>query len=56
MGCCPTGSINRKKPKDMIIDPSKVNETKKRLKAEKLNTSFTPYSEETLNLFRKANA
>lgn len=55
MGCCPTGSANRK-PKDTVIDPKKVNETKQRLKQEKMNQSFTPMSEETLNLLRKAKS
>ena len=47
MGCCPTGAVGRSKPKDAVIDPVKVNETKKRLMAEKINTSLTPYSEAT---------
>lgn len=58
MGCCPAfaTSSTRKKPKDEVIDPQKVSDVKQRLKAEKLNNSLGPMSEETLALLRKAKA
>jgi hypothetical protein len=56
MGCCPTGSAGRKRQKDTVIDPQRVKEIKERLKAERLNASSSPYSDETVSILRKAKA
>jgi hypothetical protein len=39
-----------------VIDPKKVSELKSKLKQDKLALSFTPMSEETQNLLRRAKA
>jgi len=39
MGCCPTSNNHKKDKHNIVIDPSKVNEVKARLKAEKLGAS-----------------
>ena len=54
MGCCT--SSNAQKPKDKIIDPKKVREVKEKLKSEKMMTSQTPMSEQTLSLLQKAKS
>lgn len=56
MGCCPAGAIGRKRAKDAVIDSKQVQELRARLKLEKMNQSFTPMSEETLTILRKAKA
>jgi hypothetical protein len=47
MGCCPTSNTYKKDKHNIVIDPSKVNEVKARLKAEKLGASQTTMSTET---------
>ena len=47
MGCCPTSNAYKKDKHNIVIDPSKVNEVKARLKAEKLGASHTAMSSET---------
>lgn len=57
MGCC-VSSSNASKPikKEIKIDPTRIAQIKAKLKEEKMQSSFTPMSEETQNILRKAKA
>ena len=58
MGCCVSSNNNAHKPskKEIKIDPTRIAQIKAKLKEEKMQSSFTPMSDETQNILRKAKA
>ena len=56
MGCCTSSNINKPQKKEITINPARIAQIKAKLKEEKMSSSFTPMSDETQNILRKAKS